>query len=605
MRGRPSRPNGRGWPSGGVRPFGLRFVGAAMGAVALALLAASTVAAQEQAAGATTREPPAAAAQEPSAAPSPLLAGCTAAGAETAPLYLDRLRMAELQGRLPADPAPVQRSGSRRIRCDAGAPDAGAGPHVRLLPVRAGVEYRSGYPRESLNGLRWAGRGTSFQARAGAEAWWGPFSAAFAPAVAYHENQPFDILEVNRPGSSPLAWYWRPTNIDWPQRFGRESFWWSHPGDSYVRADAWGAAVGVSTETLRWGPARRNPLLMSGAAPGFPHVFIGTSGPADLWIARLSVEAVWGRLAESDFFDLDDSNDDRLLAGFVASLEPRGVPGLELGIIRAYVSTIPPEGMGFFDYITEPYTDLLTNRRGGTFVSDNELFSFFARWVFPESEAEVYAEFAREDQWDGSNDLILEPDHSAALTAGLQKLVAVRGDEHPDRLRVAGEITSMNFPETHRSGRPEAIFYTHSGVRQGYTHRGQLLGAPIGPSSDAQSLELDYLAGRWLAGLYLERVRYANDIYWQAHGRRYTYKGHDVEVTGGLRGAYLLPDFGVELTGSLDWSGRYNRDFIVLTSLNHQTGYERNVSLRLGASWTPASSRSVGGRGPASPPMRP
>ena len=526
---------------------------------------------------------------------------CGFLGGWAAPMYLDGLRIRELAGAADVDPNAAMRGSGRRLACAAGADSAG-GLRLRLLPLDALGAYNSAYPRGGIDGLRWAGTGFSGSLRGGVEGRWGVVSAALAPEFAYQRNADFPIIPATVPGWSPFAYRWQTTSIDWPQRFGEEPFLWTGLGESYVRVDAYGAAAGFSNEALRWGPARRNPLLMSGAAPGFPHVFLGTGRPVDIWIGRLSAELVWGHLAESDFFDGEPDNDRRLIAGAVATFQPRGLEGLSVGFIRSYLELLPPDGFGLMDYLREPYGELLTNKPSdGGFGGDNELFAFFARWVLPESGFEVYGEYARDDMWDGWDDLIKEPEHSAALTAGFQKLQPVGSR----RVRVAGELTSMNFSETHRSGRNEVIFYTHHSVRQGYTHRGQLLGAPIGPSSDAQSLEADLLGDRWLAGLYIERVRYANDLYWRTFGRRYTYKGHDVEVTGGLRAAWLVPVAGVTVLGDVAWSGRYNRDFIALASTTYTMGFEHNLSVRIGASWTPASGRSGPGGGPASPPARP
>jgi hypothetical protein len=529
---------------------------------------------------------------------------CDHVGPAMAPLYLDPFRQAELRGTLEARPVGYVRGSSRRVLCLEGEED----PRLRIqvLPLHATAQSNSSYPRIMLNGLRWAGRGLSAEVGGGVAAAWGPVSAALAPRFSYQQNREFETLPVRLPGYSPYAWYWRPSNIDWPQRFGGDSFWWAHPGESYIRVDAYGAALGFSTETLRWGPARRNPLLMSGAAPGFPHVFLGTSRPVNIGIGDFSLELTWGHLAESDYFDGDETNDTRLLAGLVAGLELRWLPGLTLGFSRAYSRTLPPEGWSLGDYLTEPFAQPLSNKFGDTFAADNDMASIFARWVFPASELEVYGEFARDDLWDGSVHLLMAPEHSGAITFGLQKLQRLSSDlDDQRRLRVAGEITSLNFSDTQRAGTWDVIFYTHSRVQQGHTHRGQLLGAPIGPSSDAQSLELDFLAGTWLAGLHVERVRYANDIYYNVHGIRYGYKGHDVEVTGGLRGAVLLPWADVQLTGDLSWSGRHNRGFVVLHSPEYERGYERNLSLQIGASWRPAFDRIGLAGGPASPATLP
>jgi hypothetical protein len=528
---------------------------------------------------------------------------CDRVAPAMAPLHLDPTRQAELRRAMEASPVGYVRGSSRRLLCRDGD---GPGFRLEMLPLDAMGQHNSAYPRAMLNGLRWAGRGLSTEVGGGVAASWGPLSAALAPRLAHHENRPFKILPVTHPGTSSYAWYWRPTNIDWPQRFGAGTVSWIHPGESYVRLDAYGAALGFSTETLRWGPARRNPLLMSGGAPGFPHVFLGSARPVGVWIGDLSVELSWGHLAESDFFDDDPANDTRLLAGLVAALELRWVPGLTLGFSRAYSRTLPPGGWPILDYITEPFAAPLSNKFGDEFAADNDMASVFARWIFPAVELEIYGEFARDDLWEDWTHLLMAPEHSGALTFGLQKLLPVGSDPDDERrVRVAAEVTSLNISNTQRGGTGDVLFYTHSRVAQGHTHRGQLLGAPIGPGSDAQSLELDFLAGRWIAGLHLERVRYNNDVYYNVYGLRYAHYGHDVELTGGLRGGLLLPGLGLEVFGDVALSGRYNRDFIVLHSPFFELGYERNLSVQLGASWRPAFGRIGAASGPVSPPARP
>jgi hypothetical protein len=517
--------------------------------------------------------------------------GCTLLGGTPAPLFVDPLRRAELLGQAPRYASAVYRPGTRHRVC---ADSSAAGRlDIGLVPVDLHFQATTGYPRESANGLRWAGNGITAATQFGVRARWRGLSASLAPTFSYQQNGNIEILPVSLPGTSPYAWYWRPRNIDWPQRFGGESFWWAHPGDSYIRLDGFGASLGFSSETLRWGPGRRYPLLMSGTAPGFAHAFVGTSDPVNVYLGDLFVEAVWGHLEESDFFDGDADNDTRLLAGAVASFQPRVLPGLTIGLIRAYVETIPPGGWSLGDYLSKPYSDLLVNKTEAGGGADNELFSIFFRWALPESMFEVYGEFARDDQWDGwTDDFIKEIDHSAAVMAGLQKLVRLGSDDASTYLRVAAEIVDTNFPETQRSGRPEGIFYTHAGAIQGYTHRGQLLGAPVGPSGDGQYLTTELLFDTWHIGLYGERIRFAKDIYYQALAPRYTYKGHDVELTGGVRGGFVLPRAGVSVFGDVAFSGRYNRGFIELIGPLYETSYEHNFTIQLGAIWNPASGRT-------------
>src|SRR5690606_26643401 len=103
-------------------------------------------------------------------------------------------------------------------------------------------------------------------------------------------------------------------------------------------------------------------------------------------------------------------------------------------------------------------------------------------------------------------------------------------------------------------------FYTHARVRQGYTHQGQLLAAPIGPGSDAQYVGADYATPGWIAGAYYERVRYDNDVYYENFASLRTNRGHDVEWTVAARGAFMRPF--VQVTAELGISTRHNRDFV-------------------------------------------
>ncbi|MGH7462452.1 MAG: hypothetical protein ACREMA_15685, partial [Longimicrobiales bacterium] len=204
-------------------------------------------------------------------------------------------------------------------------------------------------------------------------------------------------------------------------------------------------------------------------------VYLGTSKPADIWIGDLGVEVIWGRLHESDFFDTNPDNDTRFLGGLVLGFRPRPLPGLTLGVARAF-STYTDHDFG--DYLTGPVRGLSSN-----LVFENELASLFGRWVLPESGFEVYAEWGRDDNWQDLVDFLKEPDHSQGYMLGVQKVTSLRSDKW---LRVLAELVHLQSSQTGRSGRGWVTFYTHGGVRQGHTNRGQLLGAPVGPGSDGQ-----------------------------------------------------------------------------------------------------------------------
>jgi hypothetical protein len=209
--------------------------------------------------------------------------------------------------------------------------------------------------------------------------------------------------------------------------------------------------------------------------------------------------------------------------------------------------------------------------------------------VLPESGFEVYGEYARDDHWENARDLLMELDHSRAYTIGLEKVFRLPTDQQ--KLRVSAEASTLAMSQTWQSGRGAgATFYTHAQIRQGYTHRGQLLGAPIGPGSDAQYVGVDYLTSKWLGGLYYERVRYDNDSYYRHHVFLRAFRGHDAEWTLGVRGGAAVRS--VQIVGEIAHSKRYNRDFVSL----QQSGLfstETNIAFKLGVAWLPSVRRSV------------
>ncbi|HET9983741.1 MAG TPA: capsule assembly Wzi family protein, partial [Longimicrobiales bacterium] len=428
---------------------------------------------------------------------------------------------------------------------------------IRVLPAVSSTELNSAYPLDRDNGVLWAGRGVSSAISAGVGLHWGVLSAALAPALVYQQNLDFETVPVGVPGYSRYANPWHTESIDWPQRFGADPYWTIDPGQSFVRIDYRGAELGVSNENLWWGPGRLNSIVLGASAPGFPHVFLGTSRPLNVGIGRVDGELIWGHLAESDSWDADPTNDRRLFAGVVLGLEPRGLPGLTLGFTRAYLETIPPGGLSLLDYLRRPYAHPRANPTGP--IGGNQLVSLFGRWALPASGFEAYAEWARDDNWDTFHDLLLEPEHSQGYTLGFQKVVPAG----PRSLRLFGELTHLETSTSLRSGRGAVTFYLHSQVRQGYTQRGQLLGASIGPGSNAAAIGADLFAGRSVTGLALARIAHDNDAYYGVWARTYGFRGHDVELAASVRHQRLLGP--LTLDGELGLSTRYNRDFLDLS----------------------------------------
>lgn len=505
------------------------------------------------------------------------------------------VRVTELMGAGPLRPGVIRRpSGEPVVEIcgdDAGVPwvsergwiprGGAEGSGLVLLPVRWRSEMSSAYPNDRNNGALWTGRGVSTAVAGGLAIRWRILSAALRPELVYHQNRVFDFVAAGTPDHSPYIYSGHPGSIDWPHRFGEGSFWTADPGQSYIRVDAGRLAAGVSTENLWWGPAHRNPLLLSNTAPGFPHLFLGSARPLDVGIGRIEAQAVWGRLSESDYFDYAPENDYRLFSGLILDFEPRRIPGLFVGLARVHVQAIPPEGLGITETLLGAYMDPRTNPQDLA-AGDNQLVSAFARWALPRGGFETWVEWAREDHWADIDELIAVPDASQAYTLGFRKVIP----SGSNWVSITGELTHLEdaLPILH-AHRQVLTFYTHIQVTQGYTHRGQLLGAAIGPGSDSQFLEVELFTASGRLGAFLERVRHDGDAYNARWARTYGARGHDLELSAGVHQLLFLRHFDVDW--ALAYSRRYNRNFLGLDGESRAPRIDNNLSLQLGLTWRP------------------
>lgn len=493
------------------------------------------------------------------------------------------VRLAETLGRAPLRSRLLRRSADQaaaRLCADApwrGRPPAEALPPIRPAPVRFASEMNTAYPIDRNNGGLWAGRGWSAGITAGLVGRVGPVSAAVQPVVTYQENRSFETVPTTRPGHFDRLYPGHVARIDWPQRFGRVPYWRVHPGPSYLRVDIDPVAAGFSTENLWWGPAHRYPILLSNTAPGFAHAFLRTRRPIELGgIADIEAEIIWGRLDESAYFDADAANDRRSVAGGIVTLSPAAVDGLWAGAARIRVTPVPADGRGVADHLLEPVRFGDRDDHGAL-----ELSTLFARWVLPESGFEVYGEVALPDyEWGRRPDR--GEDRGAAFAFGATKAFALDRLLGGSWIRLHLEMIDLQNEYSLRSRGPTATYYVDPDVTHGYAHQGQLLGAAIGPGSEAQILSGDLFWSLGSVGLFVERVGYDDDAYYERYAPAFGMHGHDLELALGFR--QTLRFRGLEASWSLRFAERRNRSFIPVTS-----GFwaERNTSFGLDVAWTP------------------
>lgn len=454
----------------------------------------------------------------------------------------DRLRTAQLLGAAPTT--------GFLIRSVSAAPPPAEGGGVQILRPHVRGVWNSYLPVSANDGLAWSGRGAGLYFTGGIRARVGRVTVIVAPEVAYTQNRDFQRI----PGSEEISSFANPFHgpaspIDAPLRFGPRAYTQLSPGQSSVTARFGRFAAGAATENLWWGPGMRNALVMSNNAPGFPHLFVRTH-PEGIGTRFGTVQGQWvsGRLSESPYFRGGD--DARTLAAIALAFTPRGEPGLTLGATRAVYRS--GGGIPFLDVFRIvrhpelPRTPRIEQAAG----TADQLFSLFGRWVFPASGFEVYGEWARQQGFGSLDELVARPEATAGYTLGLQW--AAPG-ERTGRLRLQAELTSLEQNDIVR-GRRQRSFYTSLNVPQGYTHRGQVLGAAIGPGSSAQWLAADYLRADWRLGFFAERTRWDEDALARITTRNP--RGHDVQGIVGWRAGRRFG--GWELAGEYSFGRRLN-----------------------------------------------
>ena len=471
------------------------------------------------------------------------------------------LRTAQLAGAAPLAPDLLRRAGARDAQLCAGgegfawadriAQAPAADDRLAVLPVRVASVWNLRFPSAGNDGLLWAGRGFSTLASAGIYARLGPLSAALAPEIAWQQNAWFETVPTGRTGDLAFENPWYRSAFDGPQRFGAGPFAVASPGQSFLRLDLWGAAVGVSTENRWLGPGLRNALLLTNAGPGFPHLFLGTSHPVEIGIGKIEALALWGQLDRSRY------GRDRGSPWFTAlavDWEPRWVPGLYFGAARAFVETAASlRGDAFLTILESPWKSQVA---GGDNSQDNQVAALWFRWVLTESAAELYGEWGKDDFPASVGALIRETSKTQAWVLGFQKLSRA-GSRW---VRVQIELSSLYDGGGKVADAAVPFGYYVHGLGLGYTNGGQPLGAFVGPGAIAAWLAVDVLGRSGRIGAYVERIERNADVFYgwiSPDPARRT--DRDTEITVGVR--QVIVTGPLELSWDAAGGYRWNRDF--------------------------------------------
>jgi hypothetical protein len=474
--------------------------------------------------------------------------------------------------------------------------------------------FNSKLPYGQNNGAAWYGRGLSTELKIGFYLTSKYFTITLRPDFLYTQNRYFtppqwvphyangDIRWVD-PGSLPE--YRLGNLIDLPFRFGPGPYSTLDMGLSSIRIHYKQIEAGFSKGSLWWGPGVRYALAMSNNAAGLRHLFIGTKSPISLPlnIGKIGFRWIFGWPKDSPYFDLYDLNHyvrvlkqfgidlgeyrnyyldrPRILNGINFIYTPSFLPNLSIGIARVIQQYVPDGGLSFTKDILdvfEPFPKAsgkdITNssyQTPGFFIKKYPVSSLYFRWVFPRGDAEIYGEYYKDAHNVNFRDFLMEPQNGRAYTLGMQKLIEFNGPIN--FLKINAEINSTEEGWIDEV-RPQKYIYTDAAVRQGYTNRGQIMGAAIGPGGKSQFLGVTGFFKKGKAGIFVQREVLKQHFYYELLDRYISAKArgnvgidsihHREDLNVGLDAAYKIGT--VLLKGSFIWNRNYNYNLGFLSS---------------------------------------
>jgi hypothetical protein len=383
---------------------------------------------------------------------------------------------------------------------------------VKLYGPQLFSSYNTAAPYGQNDGALWQGRGFNGSLSGGVRLEAYGAELTFKPLLGFSENREFEILKPEMSGSryagkgDTYGYFWGV--VDAPQRFGDDPFFTFDWGDSEIRYTWKNLTLGFGTQAVWLGPAQLNPILHSNNAPSYPKFDFGlrrqpVTIPGTGWyIGDVEVRAWVGRLSESDYFDNDPDNDHTMFHGLAASYAPSFLPGLTLFVNRSCLVPWAWENLKFL----LPY--------GANTIEDQKA-SFGASWIFPQAGLEIYGELGIDDYVGGGFPMgyIRYPFHTMLYTAGLKKTVTLAQEKALFGM-IIFEWNSMEMSQDFYYMWGYSPYF-HGLIKQGYTNRGQWLGAGSGGGGNSQYFELRLYYPQGSSSVFIHRNNPDNNFFYK------------------------------------------------------------------------------------------
>jgi hypothetical protein len=363
------------------------------------------------------------------------------------------------------------------------------------------------------DGLLWQGRGFNSLFKGGVRFEGYGVELTLLPHFAFSQNINFTIMPSAYESEYGYIWgYEYNIGVDAPQRFGNKPFFDWDLGDSEIRYTWKTLTVGFGTQAIWLGPAYRNSILHSNNAPAYPKLDIGLRRqkvviPWINWYAGDIEVRLWvGQLSESKYFDNDTSNDKNLISGLAFAYSPSFLPGFTVFFNQTYTAKWVPESFFTLVDLFLPFHD-----EGGKDEWDIHAGAGFD-YFLPQASINFYAEvYYNDTPAPGILSFISNFSHTISFTLGFKKGISINKNKN-----IYGELI---FEYTHLEMSTFAsqylwanTFYMHHIITQGYTNRGQWIGAGIGTGGNSQFLSFNIIYPKGFFQFIISRYNPDNDF---------------------------------------------------------------------------------------------
>ncbi len=379
-------------------------------------------------------------------------------------------------------------------------------------------------PISSNDGNLIPAKGLQERTSIGLQLQWKALDINLQPEYLRGENLPQEVFKGNTiDGNWWVRYFYHvQNNIDDFRRLGTKSINEFDFGQTRVGLKYDQFAFGVSNENLWWGPGRKNSLVLTNNAAGFKHAYFQTNKPIKTRIGNFEAKLILGILEPTLFTHPDDSimrtiwdgaittkfQNNRNIQALTINWTPKWMPNFYIGYAFSKQS-----------YIEDSLFTVANLNPGDNKMSFG---SIMFRYVLPRDHVEFYGEFGQPNQAPWPRNFFSDS-IKTGFVFGARKLFLSKSGKSFFDLSV--EVTQLQlmdpkqvFVEGTPFGPPKyTSWYTSPYIRQGYTHKGQLLGANIGPGSNSQSVSLSWNKGFNKIGVFFERLVHNSDFYHYAY----------------------------------------------------------------------------------------